>query len=130
MLWIIKEDFSSGMNVCNISSIVPGFDPSFLFRVLRHRARIQSLLLFWVLRHHTQIRSLLLISGSLSSCLDLILSFCFGFSNIVPRFDPFFCFRVLWHYDRIRSLLFILSSRPSCPNSILSFLFRVLQHYA
>ena len=83
------------------------FDPFFLFRVLRHRARI---------------RFLPFVLGSSTSCPNSIPSFCFEFSCIVPEFNPFFLFRVLWHHARIRSLFF-LGSPVSCPDSIPFFFF-------
>ena len=138
---------------------MPEFDPFFLFWVLRDRVWIRSLLLFRVLWHCAQIRSLLFVLGSPASCLDSvpsldsIPSFCFGFSDIVPGFDPFFCFgfsdivprfnplfcfrfsdivpgfdpfflfRVLRHRARIRSLLLVSSSLALCPDQIHSFYF-------
>ena len=102
------------------SGITPRFDPFILFRVLRHRTRIQSLL--FVLGSPTShldsipsfcfkcsdiapiLKSLRFVSGSPTSRPNWIPSFCFGFSSIAPGFYPFL-FRVLRHRSRIRSLL-------------------------
>ena len=76
---------------------------------------------------------------------DSITSFCFGFSSIASRFDPFVLFQDLRHRAWIRSLRFVSSSQTSCLDSISSFcfgfsgitprfvpvvLFRVLKHRA
>ena len=50
----------------------------------------------------TRIRCLHFVSGSLASCLDSIPLFSFGFSGILPEFDPFFLFRVLRHRSWVR----------------------------
>ena len=78
------------------------------------------IVLFRFLRHHALIRSLCFVSGSLASLLESIPSFCFGFSGIVPGFDPFFLFLVLRHHALIRSLRFVLRSLASCSDLILS----------
>ena len=85
---------------------------------------VRSLLLFRVLQHRARIRSLRFVLGSPALCLDLTPSFCFGFSGIVLRFDPFVLFRVLQHRTRIRSLRFVSGSPASHPNSIPSFCFK------
>ena len=72
---------------------MPGFDPFFFF------------------------------SGSPASHPDSIHSFCFGFSGITPRFNPFVLFRVLRHHTMIRSLRFVSGSPASCPDFIPSFSF-------
>ena len=54
-------------------------------------------LLIRVLWHCAKIRSLHFVSGSLAFLPDSIPFFYFGFSSIVPRFDPFVLIRVLWH---------------------------------
>ena len=95
---------------------MPKFDPFVLFQVLWHHARIQSL-------HFS--------SGSPALRSDLIPSFCFRFSGIMPGFDPLVClgfssivsgfdpfvlFQVLWHRARIQSLLFVSGSPVTCPD--------------
>ena len=107
-----------------------GFNPFLFFRVLRHRAKIQSLRF---------------VSGSPASHPDSIPSFCFGFSSITLGFDPFLLFQVLWYHAQIRSFPFVLGSPISHSDLIPSFcfgfsgimpefdpffLFRVLRHRA
>ena len=80
-----------------------------------------------------------LFRGSQASWSNSIPSFCFkfsgivprfdpfifyGFSNIVPRFDPFVLFQVLRHHARIQSLHFVSGSPALCSDLIPSFCFR------
>ena len=94
--------------------------------------------MFSVLRHRAPIWSLLFVLGSPASRPNLVPSFCFGFSSITLRFDPFFysgffnitlefdsffLFQVLRHHARIQSIRFVLGSPVSRSDSIPSFCF-------
>ena len=76
------------------SGIVPGFDPTFCFGFSGIMPGFDPYFLFWVLRHRARIRSLLFVSGCPASCLDSIPSFCFRFSDIMPGFHFLFQHRV------------------------------------
>ena len=78
------------------SDIVPNSIPSFLFRVLRHRAWIRSILFFFW------------FSGIV---IGFDFFFNFEFSSIVLEFDPFFLLRVFRHHAWIS-----LSFPTSCPD--------------
>ena len=110
---------------------MPRFDLFLLFRVLLHRAQIQSLPF---------------VSGSLASCLDSIL-FYFGFSSIMPGFYYLFrhCVQIFLIFlgmylsiaylfqNRVRVSLYFSASRPdfslssstSCPSIAYLFWNRV-----
>ena len=159
MLWISEEGFSSGINVCNISSFVT----LTLCAVVGFLHDIDALDWGIAPSLHLWTRSIpSFVSSSSASCLDSIPSFCFGFSSIELKFEFFFffcfgffgialefdlfvLFRVLWHHAWIQSLPFISSSPASRWDLIPSFyfgfsgivlefdpfvLFQVLQHRA
>ena len=122
MLWISEEGFSSGINVCNISSFVT----LTLCAVVGFLHDIDALDWGIAPSLHLWTRSIpSFVSSSSASCLDSIPSFCFGFYSIELKFEFFFfLFRVLWHCARIRSLRFVSSSLASCLDSISSFYFK------